>query len=451
MKRLIPILFVLAGCLLLTCGLVAVGVAVTGVGRPSADVPDAFAWKAPSDNVDASALAPATVILPLTGIDSADAFGASLDKAHLENAFAIVAYDVNLTDAARIGGFLQLGARYAKAKDNRKAAIAYQSAVLLATLSPAVSDPARMDTYLQASTSLRELGANDAARLVIDQAYLVAQYTNAIRREARSRRLTQVADGYKALGANVLADQARQKAGDALTEPGESATTTTRVPFSPASGKLPAAPELDKAIKARVDAAKLLSSDMTDNPPKSATAWPKDLVSDLSDALVSEDDVRTNFYNQQIPKTKDVPVLIALRRDQVTWLALKNRVARGAFGYNLVPEWAKAKADIASDLSGALNELSKLLTSQAAALQKPADKAQANEDVVRQQLIAVRWGWVDMATEVDVRDAMDAAELQMQQASIIGLRVSVLTRNNKITYLLVPDDLYREDAKALPK
>jgi hypothetical protein len=424
---------------------------VTGVGRPNADVPDAFAWKAPMEYVDPTAISPATVILPLTGIDPADALGASLDKAHLENAFAIAAYDVNLNDAARIGAFLQLGTRYAKAKDNRKAAIAYQSAVLLATLSPAVSDPARMDTYLQASAGLRDLGANDAARLVVDQAYLVAQYSNAMRREARARRLNQVVDAYKSLGVTGLADQARQKAGDALTETGESSTTTTRVPFNPASGKLPAVPELDKAVKTRTDAAKALAGDMTDNPPKSVTAWPKDLVADLSDALVNENDVRTNYYNQQIPKTKDAAVLLALRRDQVSWLALKNRVARGGFGYNLVPEWAKDKAGIAGDLSDACNELVRLQTTQAAALAKPVDKAQANEDVIKQQLIAVRWGWISAASEPDVRDAMDSAEQQMQKAPISALRVDGLTRNGKTTYFLVPDDLYGQDTKALPK
>ena len=451
MKRFIPILFVLAGCLLLTCGIVAVGVAVTGVGRPSADVPDAFAWKPPMEYADTTAMSPATVILPLTGMDPVDALGAALDKAHLENAFAIAAYDVNLNDAARIGAFLQLGTRYAKAKDNRKATIAYQSAVLLATLSPAVSDPARMDTYLQASNGLRDLGAIDAARLVVDQAYLVAQYSNAMRREARARRLNQVVDAYTALGVPKLADQARGKAGDALTEPGESSTTTTRVPFSPAGGKLPAVPELDKAIKTRIDAAKALAGDLNDNPPKSLTAWPKDLVADLTDALVNEDDLRANYYNQQIPKTKDAAVLIALWRDKVAWLALKNRAARGAFGYNLVPEWAKDKAGIAGDLSDAFNELARLQTTQAAVLAKPVDKAQANEDVVKQQLIAVRWGWISAASEPDVRDAMDGAEQQMQKAPINALRVDVLTRNSKTTYFLVPDDLYGQDAKALPK
>ena len=55
------------------------------------------------------------------------------------------------------------------------------------------------------------------------------------------------------------------------------------------------------------------------------------------------------------------------------------------------------------------------------------------------------------ASEPDVRDAMDSAVLQMQKAPISALRVDVLTRNGKTTYFLVPDDLYGQDAKALPK
>ncbi|MDE3088533.1 MAG: hypothetical protein KGJ80_04000, partial [Chloroflexota bacterium] len=178
-KPIVPFLLILAGCFLLTGGVAALSVAF--LWHPSADVPDAFSWKPPLEQIDDQALAPGTVLLPLTGMDPADALSHSLDNAHLENAFALIAYDPNLAAATRIGGLLQLGSRYAAAKQARQAAVCYQAAALLATVTPAIADPAREDTYLQAGAGLRGIGATDAARMVIDQAYLVAQSSPALR------------------------------------------------------------------------------------------------------------------------------------------------------------------------------------------------------------------------------------------------------------------------------
>ncbi|MEW5720931.1 MAG: hypothetical protein AB1817_20055, partial [Chloroflexota bacterium] len=173
MKRLLPLLFILAGCIFLSLGVAL----LSGVFfLRGSDVPDALAWKPPLETVDNRALASGTVLLPLTGMSASDSLSAALDEAHLENAFAIAAYDPFMFDSARVGALLQIGTRYASAKDTRKAALAFQAAAQLATFSPALADYARLETYLQAGTGLRGVGANDAARWVTDQAYLAAQY-----------------------------------------------------------------------------------------------------------------------------------------------------------------------------------------------------------------------------------------------------------------------------------
>jgi len=416
-----------------------------------ADVPGAFDWKPPLEQVDNTALAPATVILPLTGMDSGGALNAALDNANIENAYALVAYDTNLDSTTRIGALLQLGSRYATAKQTRKAATCFQAAALLATLSPDLSDPAREDTYLQASSSLRALGATDAGRMLIDQAYIVAQNSIALRRESRARRLNQIADAYTELGASALAAQAHSKADEASTEPAETATAQVRVPFIPTFGQMPTSADVAHAAQTRIAAAQLLVDDLTNNPPKNAAAWPPDSVSQLRDALMDEDTVRQSFYDEQLARAKDPAVQAALWRDRANWLMLKYRTARGAFGIDLVPDWSKEANTIAADWSDALTEFYRLQESQVAALPKTADATQASEDYVRRELMAARWGWLSGANENDLSRALSDVTQKLRDAQSTGLFLDTLTRNNKTIYLLLPDELYGLNDKALPK
>ena len=448
MKRLVALLFILLGCIMLTGGAGLLGAAF--LWHP-VDVPNAFDWKPPLEQVDNSALAPATVILPLTDVDSTGALNAALDSANIENAYALIAYDTSLSDPTRIGALLQLGSSYSAAKLTRKAATCYQSAALLATLSPAISDPAREDTYLQASSSLRALGATDAARMLVDQAYLVAQFSTALRRESRARRLNQVADAYTALGATALAAQAHSKADDALTEAAPTAAAQVRVPFTVTLGTLPASGDVDRLKQRRITAAKQLADDLTNNPPKNAAEWPQDSVSQLRDTLVEEDGARQAYYDQQIALAKDPAVQAALWRDRVNWLALKYRIARGAFGIDLVPAWRKDAKTIAADWSDALTQFYRLQEAQAAALPDPQAATNAGEEVVRRELIAARWGWLSGANEQDLRDALGEVTQKLRDAKSTDLFLDTVTRNNQSVYLWLPDELYGQNEKALPR
>jgi hypothetical protein len=448
LKRVIPLLFILIGCTLLTGG---AGLLGTALLYHPADVPGAFDWKAPLEQVDNTELSPATVLLPLTGMDTGAALNVALDNANLENAFALVAFETNLDSPTRIGVLLQLASRYATAKQTRKAAACFQAAALLATLTPALADPAREDTYLQASSGLRALGATEAARLLIDQAYIVAEHSNALRREARARRLNQVGDAYAELGANALAAQAHSKADDALTEPAISAPVQVRQPFNPTLGQLPASEEINRYTQTRTAAAQQLADDLTNNPPKTSSRWPQDSVSQLRDALVDEDGARQSYYDQQIAIAKDPAVQAALWRDRANWLMLKYRAARGAFGIDLVPDWTKDAHTISADLADALDQLYLLQEAQAVTLPKPQDVLQATEDVVRRELIASRWGWLNSASEPDLRDKLSQVTKQSRDAQTTDLLLDTLTRSNRSIYFLLPDELYGMNEQALPK
>jgi hypothetical protein len=441
-----PLFFFVGGCLLLSLSVAVFGGAF--FLRP-ADVADTFAWKPPFEFVDTRALAPETMFLTLGTTRAEDALARALERGHIEDAYALVAYVEDLSAATRVGALLQIAERYAAAKDTRKATWCYQAAAHLATIAPSISDPARLDTYLQASAGLERLNANDAARWIVDQAYIIADASPVLPRDLRARRLAQIAEAYTALNAAKLAADARNKSRDAASASTESALATTRAPFDLPVGKLPPAPDVQAATQARVAVAQQLIQDIKDNPPKNAASVPADLIAELADALAQEDDARLAFYDQQIPAAKDVQVQAALWRDKIAWLTLKHRVARGAFGVKIVAAWEKDRANIAAELSDAWSEWFRLADAQAAGL--PKDATQAGEDVIRTQLLVARWGWLTTIPEKDLRAALDDANLKLRDASIPGLRLDAFTRGGKTVYWLVPDDLYGQGEKALPR
>lgn len=441
-----PLFFFVGGCLLLSLSVAVFGGAF--FLRP-ADVSDTFAWKPPFESVDARALAPETMFLTLGTTRAEDALDLALDRGHIEDAYALVAYAEDLSAATRIGALLQIAERYAAAKDARKATWCYQAAAQLATITPGISDPARLDTYLQASAGLRRLNANDAARWITDQAYIIADASPALQRDLRARRLAQIADAYSALNATKLAADARNKSRDAASAPTESALAMARPVFDLTVGKLPSAPDVQSAAQTRLAAAQQLIEDIKDNPPKNAAGVPADLIGQLADALEQEDDARAAFYDQQIPLAKDAKVQAALWRDKIAWLTLKQRAARGAFGVKLVAVWEKDRAAIGEALSDAWSAWFRLADALAASV--PKDATQAGEDVIRNQLLSARWGWLTTISEKDLRVALDDTNLKMRDVGVSGLRLDVITRGGKTLYWLVPDDLYGQGEKALPK
>lgn len=423
--------------------------ALSGAYMRSRDMPDGFAWKTPMEQVSSRDLTPSAALLPLTDLAAEDALDRTLEGTDLESAFALVAYDPRLSDPSRIGALLQIGGRYSEVKNWRRAAWAYQTAVLLAILSPALSDSARIDTLLSASTELRDADAKEAARRVLDQAYLITLYSPTIRKQVRSSRLNQIATGYDSLRLPGIADQARSKGQDVSAAP-DSPPTTPRAPFIPIPGKLPSSLALEQARARRQQAAADLVDDATNGNLKTGAKLPRDLLDQLKDALVEEDAARNDYYAQQFPLAKDPAVQVALAADKVSWLALKYRIAKGGFGATIVNEWTKSANDVGDQVSDGWEDLFQLYQTQADALGNPTDTNQATEDVLQQRLIAVRWGW-SQKPESDLRDSMSSVTEKLRDASIPALRVDTATRSGKTLYLLLPDELYGLGAQVFPQ
>lgn len=447
-RKIVPRLLALVFFALAAIFMVAGIGSFTGAYLRSNDMPDGFAWKLPADQVSTTQLDPAIALLVLTDAPADDTLNQTFESGDLESAYALVAYDPRLSDAARVGALLQLGSQYSSAKNLRRAAWSYQSAALLAMLSPLLSDFSRTETLLTASAGLRAADAKEAARRALDQANLIAVYSPALRRQQRASRLNQIANAYDSLNLSGIAEQARSKAQEASSAP--ETQVSPRTPFVPIPGSLPVLTTLAQLKHRRASAALQLIDDVASDKPKSPSQWPQDSLSQLKYALLQEDDARTEYYTQQFPAARDSFVQIALLLDKANWLALKYRAARGGFGAMIVPEWTKNASAIADDLSDTWQDVYRVFQKQTDALSNVQDVNQATEDILKQELIAARWGW-SQQLEPDLRTALANVTTKLRDSSVPALRLDSVSRNNRTLYLLVPDELVGQAARGLPQ
>lgn len=448
MKRALPLVLFGGAALLFCLGVVALGANFfLGQSGPV----DLTQWKAPLEQVEPRRITPAIALEPLAGTSDTAAIDDALQAGDWETALAAVAYTPDLDDAARAGTLLTLGSRYAAGKQTAKAAWVYHYAATLAVISPVPSDLVRAQVLLQAAQGLQAIAMNGAARSALDQAYLIIQHSPAIPRDSRARLYGQASDLYSRLGAGSLSAQARKKGQDAAAQTTEDPGVESRRPFRPALGDLPASDEVKTTTDDRVTAAKELIDELTLHPPVSEKALPQDLIRALGDRLFEEDQARQAYYtahDQAAPR--DPAVRAAVLRDHVRWLGYKLRIARRGFGLSLMPEWETGAKKIAAELSDTYDQLAKLSEEQAGKSDQAADADGQTEDVLRGELVAGLWGHLAF-DENDLRGRLDEVEGRLRDDQVLALRLDSYVKNKIAYYLVVPDELYGQGEKALPK
>lgn len=446
-KKALP-LVLLAGAALLFCiGIAAIGARFYFERGDSVDLSQ---WKAPLDQVDPKQIVFSNSLQILAGVAPGQSVDDALQQGDWESAYAALAYGPNTGDANRAGTLLLLGSRYAAAKQTAKAAWAFQYAAALATISPVPSDLTRGLTLIEAAQGLKSLGMQSAARTALDQSYLIAQYTYSIPRDTRARLYDQVATTYQNFGVANLAAEARQKSQEAATLTSEEAVATRRKPYIVPPADLPENKDLTGATAARVTAAKELIDQLNLHPPKSTQDLPQDLVRNLGDALYQEDGLRKDYYDKEYAAASDPRVQVAILRDKLDWLGLKLRVARGGFGFSLVSEWEPDAKNIAQDLSDTFDQLFKISEQQAGSGQNAADADVQVDDVLRAELVAGRWGLYNY-DEKDLNSRLDEISSRLRDEQVPALRLEGYQKGAATNYLLVPDELYGQGDKVLPK
>ena len=384
-----------AGVVVLTLtGLALLGAYLYLSREAAAKVP----WVSPLEAVRPQAVAPDLAVLSLAGEPEDRVIRAALDANEVETAYAGLAHSVLLPDSQRSGNWLLMADRYLKAEPER-AASAVQAALDVAALSPYLSDMTRADISTQAASRFAELKRVPAARLALAQAESIARHSLTLLPAQRRTILERVEASYRALG-DADAAQALRKGMEAASagpgvkvEPGQPVLPALR------SGvKLPQ--PVVTAMTARQQAAAQMAARWLNSSPNTRNA----LVESLGKALLAEDAARAEFY-ASAAKLPDADRLTLLH-DRVAWLTTKYRVASGAFGAALAPEWAKQAEAIRDELVGAHTDLTNGYGQQLDTL-LPADAGPARVELLRQALLATRLGlFPDPAAEKPLSDQL---------------------------------------------
>ncbi len=386
------ILFALAGVILLG--------AYIYLSRSSSAV--AAGWVNPSAVVETQAVAPDLAVLTLAGENDERVIKAALDAGELETAYATLAYSTLLSDAVRSGQLLLLGQRLAA--QPARAAVCYQALLDQAALGPALSDVARADVSLQVARAYSGPNA-DVPRLALAQAENIARYSLTMLPAQRRATLEQVIAIYQSRSDPKAAQAIREKLATYAAGPGISLEPTA--PLLPAlrgSVVLPDAvtqPLLARQRAAAAMAARWLAAGASGQPALAAA---------LGDALVAEDAARAAFY--ATAGSLALADRLALQHDQVVWLTIKHRAARGAYGVSLVADWEASAGAISGALAAAYTDLINGYGQQLDILD-PAEAAQARVELLRQGLLWARFGLFPDAPEQLLSDQLAEASRQL--------------------------------------
>lgn len=340
-------------------------------------------WLNPVEAVRTDAIAPDLAVLTLAGEPDERVIQAALDAGELETAYATLAYSTLLPDTLRSGHWLLLAPRYVE-RDPLRAAVCYAAALDHAALAPTLSDNARADLALQAGRGFVALKQPEVARLALAEAESIAQHSPILLPSQRRETLAQVAATYQALGDTQAAAALRARLDTASAGPGVKIEPVPQL-LPQLHGSVTLPETVTAAIIAREDAAANLAARWLAAAPDARAA----LTITLGQALRAEDIARAGFYSgaTDLPQEDQ----LALLHDRVAWLTVKLRVAAGAYGADLAPEWRGEQEQLRSELTAAYTDLVNGYGQQLDSLDV-ADASIARVELLRQAMLWVRLG-----------------------------------------------------------
>jgi hypothetical protein len=302
----------------------------------------------------------------------------------------------------------------------------------------------RADISMQAASRFAELRRAPAARLALAQAESVARYSLMLLPAQRRAILERVEAAYRALGDADLAQTLRKEM--------EAASAGRGVKLEPGMPVLPAllsGVKLPQPVVTAMTARQQAAAQMAARWLGSSSSARNALIESLGQALLAEDAARAEFYASAA--TLPDADRLTLLHDRVAWLTSKYRVARGAFGAALVPEWTSQAEAIRDELVGAHTDLTNSYGQQLDTL-LPADAGPARVELLRQALLATRLGlFPDPGAEKPLSDQLLTAsrDLWTRQGSE-GLVNVVQEAEGQRYYLLSGSDARQQPATRGP-
>ena len=389
-------------------------------------------WVNPQALARGSNIAPDLAVLTLAGEPDDRIIRASLDANERETAYATLAYSMLLPDTVRGGQWLVMANAFAD--EPGRASTAYQAAMDIAALGPALNDQARADISLQASRGYQNLEQPALASLAVAQAENIARYSLTLLPAQRRSVLTQVAAAYERLAQPDAATRVRANLASYSAGPGvviESATPL--LPTLRGAVVLPA--DVGAALAARQQAAARLAAQWLAAQPAERDA----LAQGLSDALVAEDTARAAFY--EASANLSLADRLALLHDRINWLSIKLRALKGGYGVTLAPEWAAQSADIEAALAQAYTDLVNGYGQQLDTLDA-VEALTARVELLRGSMQWVRLGlFGDQTVEESLRPQLTEASKELwQRQGGAGLTIISQDEQGLALYLLAGAD-----------
>lgn len=372
-----------------------------------------WSWQDPPAAVDPARVRPDLGVIALLDQPASSLVRQAVQANEPDTAFALLVTNTRSSDAERSGNAQLVGRAFEQIPALELAALSFQQMLDIAALSPTMADPMRAQVSLDAARGFVRLGLADAARPAMQQVETLARYSPLLAPVQRQDVARQLQALYLEMGQPEQAAMLDQL----VREPrGIPTGKYVRGPFLPSFVTPTATPEaLQRAIEERQRQVYTFLVAWDSGDPAQVEA----ARSQLAGALLAEDRLRTELLPGRDRTVVQLSEKAAVALDQVQWVALKSMIASGALGYNVTPEWAQSREQIAAELRSAYDTLFGLYRDQAGALTDSDDARAARVEILRQQNLLGRLGLypgydseaLGLALEQAQRDAGDILPL----------------------------------------
>jgi hypothetical protein len=292
----------------------------------------------------------------------------AMQAGQLETARAILSYATDLKPSAQTGRLAQLGRAYQEVGEAPVAAQVYRLTLPTAVLDLTMSPLERAQLLVQTAKGMLAAGQPAGARDAATQAQRIATQTPDLLPAQRGQIYTELQGLAGGLNDPAFAAKIDDLARNPFLSP-RGVLIPHRIDTF--SERLPYDAAITGAVAARQQAATLLADRIAlthgvDIDPERQS---------LAQALLAEDQARSQFYEQARSGTVSLPQQTWLLQDRIGWLATKLRIAQMGYGISILPEWEQHAGDILAELGAAHNDYAVALDAAAAALPAPADQA----------------------------------------------------------------------------
>ena len=432
MRKKPVLLFVALAIILVLVGLALLGYYFLAKKQPF-DVPR---WTDPLSVVQSREIDPALAVAGLGGMPDRELVAQALAESRLGTAFAILVFSPAIDDRESAGDFILLANLYREDGRTRAAVQGYRLAGTIATLSPDLPDTVRADTFVLAGEGLAALNEFGLAQLYLDQAYNIGAVSPYLQPAIRRSLFQRLFGAYSAIGD-------KQRARDSMEQSAEP-FATVNAPDPPAllpSAQPPAWPaDVQQAEAVRWRAAQELAVDLVERGGNA----PHEAVTNLGNALVTEDAVRTPYFETMLSQTPQVSTQISVVEARIDWLAIKYRVARGGYGISLVPEWEGDAEAIRADLTKSYELLFALYADLIVAMPDATQIEIASEEILRREILVGELGrYPNYPRQQRIEELDTATAIIVQSKPGNEMRVVVLPYGGVDSFVLVDDVTFK--------